>query len=137
MSATPSNVLVVGASGGIGRRVVAAAQRHERSVTALVRDLGRGERVLPGVELFQGDLEQSEGLHAAVQGVDAIVFTHGGPGSPDTARRIDYGGVANVLRALGTLPCADTGPSCSGRRGAGCSHRTPLRAALRDLLRRP
>src|SRR4051812_47808768 len=33
-------------------------------------------------------------------GADAIVFTHGGPGSPDTARRIDYGGVANVLGAL-------------------------------------
>jgi len=100
MRATPSNVLVVGATGGIGRRAVAAAQHHGVPVTALVRDLGRGERVLPGVELVQGDLEQTESLGAAVQGVDAIVFTHGGPGSPDTARRIDYGGVANVLRAL-------------------------------------
>jgi uncharacterized protein YbjT (DUF2867 family) len=100
MSETPSSVLVVGATGGIGRRVVAAAQRHELPVAALVRDLGRGERVLPGVELVQGDLERSEGLSAAVQGVDAIVFTHGGPGSPDTARRIDYGGVANVLQRL-------------------------------------
>jgi uncharacterized protein YbjT (DUF2867 family) len=100
MSATPSNVFVVGATGGIGRRVVTAAQRHDFGVKALVRDLARGERVLPGVELVQGDLEEPGSLHAAVQGVDAIVFTHGGPGSPDTARRIDYGGVANVLRAL-------------------------------------
>jgi uncharacterized protein YbjT (DUF2867 family) len=35
-----------------------------------------------------------------VRGIDAVVFTHGGPGSPDTARRIDYGAVANVLHAL-------------------------------------
>jgi uncharacterized protein YbjT (DUF2867 family) len=39
-------------------------------------------------------------LTAAVEGVDAVVFTHGGDGSPDAARRIDYGGVANVLQAL-------------------------------------
>ena len=28
------------------------------------------------------------------------MFTHGGNGSPDAARRIDYGGVAAVLHAL-------------------------------------
>jgi hypothetical protein len=100
MSAAPSNVPVVGATGGIGRRVVAAAHRHDVAVTALVRDLGRGERVLPGVELAEGDLEQTKSLSAAGQGVDAIAFTHRGSGSPDTPRRIDYGGVANVLRAL-------------------------------------
>ena len=100
MSPAPSNVLVVGATGGVGRRVVAAAQRHDLAVTALVRDLGRGERLLPGIELVKGDLEDAASLRPAVQAADAIVFTHGGPGSPDTAHRIDYGGVANVLRAL-------------------------------------
>ena len=100
MSAAPSQVLIVGATGGIGRRVVAAAERHGLSVRALVRDISRAEQLLPGVELAEGDLEVPASLSAAVQGVDAIVFTHGGPGSPDTARRIDFGGVANVLGAL-------------------------------------
>jgi uncharacterized protein YbjT (DUF2867 family) len=100
MSQPFSRVLVVGATGGIGRRVVAAAQRHDLPVTALVRDLARGESRLPGVELAQGDLEQPACLESAVRGIDAVVFTHGGPGSPDSARRIDYGGVASVLRAL-------------------------------------
>lgn len=59
-----------------------------------------GERLLPGVELAEGDLEHPASLRGAVQGTDAIVFTHGGPGSPETALRIDYGGVANVLDAL-------------------------------------
>jgi nucleoside-diphosphate-sugar epimerase len=100
MTDRPTTVLVVGATGSIGRRVVAAAQRHELRVTALVRDPARAERTLPGVDLVRGDLQQPTTLAAAVQDVDAIVFTHGGTGSPDEARRIDYGGVANVLHAL-------------------------------------
>jgi hypothetical protein len=36
MSAPPAHLLVVGATGGIGRRVVAAGQRQELGVTALV-----------------------------------------------------------------------------------------------------
>ena len=101
MNQPHTRVLVVGATGGIGRRVVTAAQRHGLTVRALVRDVARAERILPGVDLVGGDLEQPESLTAAVRDVDAIVFTHGGNGSPDEARRIDYGGVANVLSALG------------------------------------
>ena len=96
----PRRLLVVGATGGIGSRVVAAAQRHQLPVAGLVRDLERGERVLPGAELVEGDLDDAAGLRAAVRDVDAIVFTHGSHGAPEAARRIDYGGVANVLRAL-------------------------------------
>src|SRR3954470_7832220 len=100
MPSSPTSVLVVGATGGIGRRVVAAAQPHGLDVRALVRDPARAERLLPGAELVPGDLEEPDTLHTAVSGVDAVVFTHGGNGSPDAARRIDYGGVATVLQAL-------------------------------------
>jgi uncharacterized protein YbjT (DUF2867 family) len=100
MSDHPTSVLVVGATGSIGRRVVAAAQRHGLDVRALVRDPGRAERLLPGAELVRGDLEAPDNLPAAVSDVDAIVFAHGGNGSPGAARHIDYGGVAAVLHAL-------------------------------------
>jgi uncharacterized protein YbjT (DUF2867 family) len=100
MTERPTRVLVVGATGSVGRRVVAAAQRHRLPVIALVRDPARAAGVLPGADLVHGDLEKPASLGAAVQDVDAIVFTHGGNGSPDQARRIDYGGVANVLHAL-------------------------------------
>lgn len=95
------HVLVVGATGSIGRRVVAALGQHGTPARALVRDLGRGRSLLPGVELVAGDLEQPATLAAAVQGVDAVAFTHGGANS----ERVDYGGVRNVLAAFpGDLP---------------------------------
>jgi uncharacterized protein YbjT (DUF2867 family) len=100
MTQRPTHVLVVGATGSIGRRVVAAAREHGLRVTALVRDPDRAGRSLPGADLVRGDLEQPSTLTDAVRDVDAIVFTHGGNGSPDQARRIDYGGVASVLQAL-------------------------------------
>jgi uncharacterized protein YbjT (DUF2867 family) len=101
MPASPTSVLVVGATGGIGRLVVAAAQQHGLDVRALVRTPARAEPLLPGTDLVPGDLEQPDTLRAAVSGVDAVVFTHGGHGSPDAARRIDYCGVAAVLQAVG------------------------------------
>jgi uncharacterized protein YbjT (DUF2867 family) len=100
MTDRPTSVLVVGATGGIGRLVVATAQRHGLDVRALVRDPARAEGLLSGADLVRGDLEAPESLTAAVAAVDAIVFTHGGNGSPDAAQRIDYGGVAAVLQAL-------------------------------------
>src|SRR3954470_15647533 len=100
MPSSPTSVLVVGATGGIGRRVVAVAQQHGLDVRALVRDPARAERLLPGADLVPGDLERPGTLTAAVSDIDAVVFTHGGDGSPDAARRIDYGGVASVLQAL-------------------------------------
>jgi uncharacterized protein YbjT (DUF2867 family) len=100
MNDRPAHVLVVGATGSIGRLVVAAAQRHGLHVTGLVRDPAKADRLLPGAELVRGDLEQPDSLAEALAGVDAVVFTHGGNGSPDQARRIDYGGVAAVLHAL-------------------------------------
>jgi uncharacterized protein YbjT (DUF2867 family) len=97
-SSTPQRVLVVGATGSIGRRVASSATRHGLTVRALARNLNSARAVLPDVELVRGDLEDPETLSAAVRDVDAVVFTHG---SGDGAyEQVDYGGVANVLRAL-------------------------------------
>ncbi|MEU9314083.1 SDR family oxidoreductase [Streptomyces sp. NPDC048256] len=97
-----TDVLVVGATGSIGRGAVAAAQRHGLRPRALVRDVRRAERLLPGVDLVQGDVEDPASLHAAVQGVDAMVLAHGSGGDarPDARAHVDYGGVRNLLRVL-------------------------------------
>ena len=102
MSGQGLNVLVVGATGSIGRLVVDQALRHGHSVRALVRDSARARDLPPQVERVVGDLTKPATLSAAVEGTDAIVFTHGGDGGGKAAaEQVDYGGVRNVLRALG------------------------------------
>ena len=94
-------VLVVGPTGSIGRLVVEEAVRKGHAVRALVRD-SRKARLVPDAEIVVGDLTRPDTLLAAVDGVDAIVFTHGSDGGGKAgAEGIDYGGVRNVLAALG------------------------------------
>lgn len=100
MNEAQRTVLVVGATGSIGRYVVASALDHGFTVRALVRDAHRGEPFPPQVEVAIGDLTHAEALSDAVAGIDAIVFTHGTYGNPSAAEAVDYGGVRNVLVAL-------------------------------------
>jgi uncharacterized protein YbjT (DUF2867 family) len=94
-------VLVVGATGSIGRLAVEEAIRQGHTVRALVRDTKKARRLSAGTDLVFGDLTRVETLAAAVNGVDAIVFTHGSDGGGKAGpERVDYGGVRNVLAAL-------------------------------------
>ena len=97
-------VLVVGATGSIGRLVVDEALRAGHAVRALVRDPARAAALPAGArraDVVQGDLTCPESLAKAVDGIDAIVFTHGSDGGGKTgSEQVDYGGVRNVLAAL-------------------------------------
>lgn len=105
MTNRPTTVLVVGATGSIGEHVVRKALAQRYRVRALVRDPRRAARRLPaGVELVVGDLTRPDTLAAAVDGVDAIVFTHGSTTREADVRDIDYAGVANTLAALDGRP---------------------------------
>jgi uncharacterized protein YbjT (DUF2867 family) len=97
-----STVLVVGATGSIGRLVVEKAVRQGHPVRALVRDARKASRFPAGVQTAVGDLTRAETLAAAVDGVDAIIFTHGSDGGKVETEAVDYGGVRNVLAALGS-----------------------------------
>jgi uncharacterized protein YbjT (DUF2867 family) len=101
---TPSiRVLVIGATGSIGSLVVEEAIRLGHAVRALVRNPARARQLPPGTEVVVGDLTRPDTLSAAVTGIDAIVFTHGSEGEDKVAHEtVDYGGVRNVLRALGS-----------------------------------
>jgi len=80
MSATRMTVLVVGATGSIGRLVVAEALRQGHAVRALVRNAARASGLPPQAQLVVGDLTRAETLATAVEGIDAVVFTHGSNG---------------------------------------------------------
>src|SRR5271165_3378907 len=103
MSESRKTVLVVGATGSIGRLVVEEAVQQGYVVRALVRTPSKARKFSAQVEVVSGDVTHPETLTAAVNGIDAIVFTLGSDGAGKVgAETVDYGGVRNVLAALGS-----------------------------------
>ena len=97
----PRVVLVVGATGSVGRHVVAEAVRQGYETRALVRDAARAGRLDPDATLVVGQLTDAETLADAVAGIDAVVFTQGSSyGDAAAAEAVDYGAVKNILTAL-------------------------------------
>lgn len=96
----PRIVLVVGATGSIGRLVTEESVRNGYQTRALGRDESRIRALDPGAEIVVGDLTDAGSLSGAVDGIDAVVFTHGSHGEAGAAERVDYGAVKNVLTAL-------------------------------------
>ena len=69
-------LLVVGASGQLGSRVVQQLVALRRPVRALVRRTSRVEHLrLTGVELVRGDLTDPPSIDAACQGAGAVIAT--------------------------------------------------------------
>jgi NADH dehydrogenase len=68
-------ILITGATGYIGRRLVARLVAQGERPRCLVREINRAKRLLPAdkVELVQGATTPPDSLDAAVQGVDTIV----------------------------------------------------------------
>ena len=101
----PRVVLVVGATGSVGRHVVAEAVRQGYATRALVRDASRTGRLDPAARIVVGQLTDPATLADAVAGIDAVVFTQGSAyGDAAAAESVDYGAVKNVLTALGGRP---------------------------------
>jgi len=72
-------------------------------VRALVRTPGKARRLPPEAQVVVGDVTRPDTLPGAVDGVDATVFTLGSDGAGKVgAESVDYGGVRNVLDALGS-----------------------------------
>lgn len=102
MSNQSMTILVIGATGSIGSLVVEEALRQGYSVRALMRSAEKARRLPARAEAAIGDLTRPETLDAAVRNIDAIVFTHGSDGAGRVgSETVDYGGVRNVLAAIG------------------------------------
>ena len=97
------NVLVVGSTGTIGRLVVDEAIRQGHAVRALVRNPGKADQLPREAQVVIGDVTRPDTLSGPVEGVDSVVFTLGSDGTGRVgAEGVDYDGVRNVLRALGS-----------------------------------
>lgn len=97
-----TTVLVIGATGSIGRLVVEEAVRQGDSTRALVRDRGKARGLPADAEVVVGDVTRPDTLPAAVTGIEAVVLTLGSHGGKTEAENVDYGGVRNILGALGS-----------------------------------
>src|SRR3954467_12982955 len=97
-----TTVLAVGATGSIGRFVVEEALRQGHAVRALVRDAAKARGLPREAQVVVGDLTRAATLSAAVDGGDAVVFTHGTDDGKAGAENVDYGGVRNVLQVMGS-----------------------------------
>ncbi|MEU6988656.1 NAD(P)H-binding protein [Streptomyces sp. NPDC046324] len=79
-TSSSQKVLVSGATGTVGRQVVAELLARGHAVRALTRDAGKARAVLPAsVEVAVGDLTDPETLAVALQGVTGLhLITFGG-----------------------------------------------------------
>ncbi|MGX7708968.1 NAD(P)-dependent oxidoreductase [Methylobacterium sp. Gmos1] len=80
-SEPPPKILVLGATGGTGRLIVAQSLARGYDVTALVRSPGKAKS-LPGAKLVVGDARDPQVLREALRGRDAVVSALGTPASP-------------------------------------------------------
>lgn len=95
-----STVLVIGASGSIGRHVVAAALRAGYETRALVRAPAQASLFPEEARIVVGDPTDPGALGAALAGVTGVVFTQG-TFDDDLLEKVNYGPVRNVLGVLG------------------------------------
>jgi len=95
----PRRILVVGATGGTGRQLVAQALARGYEVTALVRDPSRLPLADPRLTLAVGDVLDEGSVARAMRGAEAVLSALGhrrffGPS------RILSRGTGNILRAM-------------------------------------
>src|SRR5436305_3020933 len=77
----PSRILVLGATGPTGRRIVSQALARGHQVTALVRSPEKGSE-LKGAKLIVADVRDEKALREALKGQDAVISALGTPASP-------------------------------------------------------
>ncbi len=97
----PTRVLIIGATGGTGRHLVAQALERGCTVTALARDPSRLHVAHPQLRIIQGDVLDASAVEAAVHGQEAVLCALGharyfGP------TRILSEGTRNIVQAMKT-----------------------------------
>jgi uncharacterized protein YbjT (DUF2867 family) len=96
-----TRILVVGATGGTGRQLVAQALERGYAVTALVRDPSRLQAGHPQLAVIQGDVLDEGSVEAAMRGQDAVLCALGHKRFFYPTRILSEG-TRNILRAMET-----------------------------------
>jgi putative NADH-flavin reductase len=68
-------VLILGATGSLGPRLVSQALARGHEVTALVRDPSKLDNAHEGLRVLRGDALDPAAVDAAVRGRDAVIMS--------------------------------------------------------------
>jgi len=103
--------MLTGATGFVGRRVLAKLLARGDEVTALVRSVERAQELAgPSVRLVEGDITDRASLLPAMAGADGVFHVAGwyqvGLNRPDLAHQINVAGTRNVLEMMAELGIA-------------------------------
>jgi len=98
---SPTRVLIVGATGGTGRELVAQALERGLTVTALVRNPAKLQIDHPRLTVVQGDVLDAASLEAAMHGQEAVLCALGHKRYFHPTRILSEG-TANIVRAMET-----------------------------------
>jgi len=130
----PVRLLIFGATGGVGRQLVAQALEQGHRVTAFARDASALDVKHEHLTVVQGDVMDASSVDRAVPGHDAVLVALGSPPWRNTAVR--SAGTRNVAKAM-----EKSGVSrlvCLSTLGAGDSWSTlpfKFKVLFRTLLR--
>jgi putative NADH-flavin reductase len=89
-------IVLFGATGQVGQRIVREALQRGHQVTGVVRDPSRAQSPDPRVPLVQGDATDPASVARAVQGADAVI----GSVSPRPGTTGDAPSLVDVARGL-------------------------------------
>jgi putative NADH-flavin reductase len=96
-----SNLLIIGANGGIGRQVVDQALSADHRVTALVRNPAKLPLAHPNLKVVQADVTQPLSLSNIFAGHDVIISAIGVSGGfSDPPTNLYSQGALNILREM-------------------------------------
>jgi uncharacterized protein YbjT (DUF2867 family) len=95
-------ILVAGATGGVGQRVVRKLLIQGQPVRILVRNAAKARKLFgAGPEVAVGDVRRPETLAEPMQGIEAVICTIGArvPLGDNSPKQVDYEGVRNLVEA--------------------------------------
>jgi putative NADH-flavin reductase len=92
------NIIIFGASGGTGRELVKQALEQGHAVTAFVRDKSKISYAHPQLNLRVGDVLESQAVHNAMPGHEAVIVALGAPAR--RAGTLRSAGTANIIHAM-------------------------------------
>lgn len=91
------NIVIFGASGGVGQQLILQALEAGHTVTAFVRNSRNLPNYVGKISVVQGDLLDLPSVEAAVQGQDAVLSTFG---PRDRKGDLYTKGIANIIEAM-------------------------------------